>query len=355
MKKVSFIIPVYNCGNCLKNMVSAVEMMELEQFEIILVDDGSVDDSGIICDQLAECFKNIRVIHQENQGVSSARNRGIEMADGELILFLDADDTIESVKLQQMIHIMECNDTLDLLIYGLSFDYYYHGQCYRRDEMVYPMTGIMPADMWQNELFQMYLHNSLSSSCTKIFRKAIIINNHIRFNGEMFLYEDFEFVIRYLSCCDAIYNSEEIVYYYHQQEDEGNAKRRLKRIDYLTELVNQIEVVLQEMEVKMDFSEKVKKETDAILLHFYLVLAREKIAVSDKQQIKQICQDMSSWLNSRPASFLDSLSDKDRNYVDMIMYNRVGKLAADYRYTAMRHKLAVRVKNMAFYKRLKKK
>lgn len=349
MKLCSFIIPVYNCGGCLEGCIAGIQAMQLERYEIILADDGSGDDSGVICDRLAERFDEIRVFHQENQGVSSARNRGIEMAEGELIIFLDADDTMEPEKLRRLIHTMEDDDTLDLLIYGISFDYYYHGKCYRRDELAYPETGQMPLEKWTNALLSLYRSNSISPVWNKIFRRKIILDHQVSFQKGMFLYEDMEFSLRYLAHCNIIYNSGEIVYHYRQQEDEGNAGRRLLRIDHLPDLISQLEAAF----TCLGLDAKTENTANAILTQLYLTLAQQKIAVADRQQIAQICQEMSDWIKDRPDAALDSLSDESRDYLEAVINGRINWLLANRRYTAIRHKIAVFVKNMPLYQRLK--
>lgn len=101
--KYSVIIPVYNCVQYLESCVKSVfDQKTGSQYEIILVDDGSVDGSSELCDRLAEEYACIRVIHQANQGVSAARNAGISAAEGEYLLFLDADDFWDESMLQQM-------------------------------------------------------------------------------------------------------------------------------------------------------------------------------------------------------------------------------------------------------------
>ena len=90
--KVSVVIPVYNVERYLERCVQSVQRQTYQDVEIILVDDGSPDNSGLLCDQLAEKDPRIRVIHQENQGLSGARNTGIHNATGEYIIFMDSDD-----------------------------------------------------------------------------------------------------------------------------------------------------------------------------------------------------------------------------------------------------------------------
>ena len=91
---VSVIVPVYNVEKYLKKCVDSILNSDYKNIEIILVDDGSKDQSGTICDDYKESYNNIKVIHKKNGGLSSARNAGIEVSEGEYILFIDSDDYI---------------------------------------------------------------------------------------------------------------------------------------------------------------------------------------------------------------------------------------------------------------------
>ncbi len=99
MKKISFIIPVYNSSKTLCRCIESIVALEQNVYEIILVDDGSQDDSGKICDEYAEKFPFIKVIHQANQGQAAARNAGLDIAAGEYILFCDSDDWYNTAEL----------------------------------------------------------------------------------------------------------------------------------------------------------------------------------------------------------------------------------------------------------------
>ena len=92
MVKVSFILPIYNVLPYLERCVQSLLCQTYKDFEIILVDDGSPDDSGKLCDELAAHDSRVRVIHQENKGLSGARNTGIDNAKGEYVIFVDSDD-----------------------------------------------------------------------------------------------------------------------------------------------------------------------------------------------------------------------------------------------------------------------
>ena len=93
MNLVDIIIPAFNCEHTLKQTVSSIQASGLQDYTIILVDDGSTDQTLSICTDLSLEFDNIQYVHQENSGVSAARNHGIKLSSGEYLLFFDADDT----------------------------------------------------------------------------------------------------------------------------------------------------------------------------------------------------------------------------------------------------------------------
>lgn len=101
---ISIIIPVYKAEKYLHCCVDSVLAQSFTNFELILIDDGSPDNSGTICDEYAKQDRRIKVFHQENQGVSAARNLGIEQAKGEWIAFIDSDDWVENTMYEEMYH-----------------------------------------------------------------------------------------------------------------------------------------------------------------------------------------------------------------------------------------------------------
>ncbi len=119
---LSVIIPVYNRESFLERCVKSVAASSLQNIEIILVDDGSTDHSGVLCDKLAEEDKRIIVIHQQNAGVSAARNGGLEKARGKYFAFVDSDDYIEPDMYEKMIAAMEEQDA-DMVCCGISKEY----------------------------------------------------------------------------------------------------------------------------------------------------------------------------------------------------------------------------------------
>lgn len=115
-KKISVIIPLYNTEKYIEECINSARMQTYENLEIIVVDDGSTDSSGNIADRIATEDKRINVIHKENEGVSTARNTGLDAATGEYIAFLDSDDTYDKDALRGLKDILEKEDAD--LVYG---------------------------------------------------------------------------------------------------------------------------------------------------------------------------------------------------------------------------------------------
>lgn len=348
VSKVSFVIPVYNCGEYLLDCVEELKRVSAADYEIILVDDGSEDQSGVTCDRLSGGDRRIRCIHQENQGVSSARNRGLREATGDYICFFDADDEVEPEKLDRALKKLDSAGDADLLIFGMSFDYYHRKRIYHRYELSPALKGIADDEIWTEKLYDVYLSNSLSSSCNKIFRREFLIKNQLYFREDMFLYEDLEYSIRCMKHCGKILFEPEVIYHYRQSEDEGNSGRRLARIDHLYSLTDTIERALNELAAEKGLSDK-QDEIMKIVLSLYLVLAREKIAISDKEQVRIICDDFADWYRKHAISFKVG----DQKFVELLLNRQTGRLILKREYTKIRHRIAVSLKSTGVYRRLK--
>lgn len=115
--KVSIVVPVYNVETYLKRCVDSLLAQTIDSKEIILVDDGSADGSGKLCDAYAENNACIRVIHKKNGGLGSARNAGAELATGEYLYFIDSDDWLEADALETLYAVAK-RDALDLILFG---------------------------------------------------------------------------------------------------------------------------------------------------------------------------------------------------------------------------------------------
>ena len=330
--KISFIIPVYNSKVFLPACVESIRAVNAEDYEIMLIDDGSTDGSGAVCDDLAAKFPEIRVVHQANAGASAARNRGLDQACGDRVIFIDSDDTVDAEAMRAMIRDERfCH--ADLILYHLSFDFYRKQTCYRSVQTGYPHDGWMDKETWTGVLYSMFICDSLTSACTKVFNRAMLEKYGLRFRTDMFLYEDFEFVLRYMRHCDTIWNVPQAIYHYRQSEDEGNAGRRLKRISSIPGFLKPIEESLAGLPESVSAADRAM-----VLQQLHLVLIREKIAVSDIKTIKDICRDYRTWSENRVLPM-----EKDQ-FQQLLMEGKASRLYLRNKKTQLRHWLAVRVK-----------
>lgn len=346
MSRVSFVIPVYNCGSFLEECVRSIGAIGLEDYEIILVDDGSTDGSGALCDALAERLPEVCVFHQENQGVSAARNQGLSLARGEFVLFLDADDTIEPNSLGALLRTLEVHPEVDMAVFGLSFDYYRGGKCYRRDELTSPLSGAVPGAEWIRRMPELYAANALSPVWNKVVRRKVLAEHCLELRRDMFLYEDLEYSLRVMAHCGVIWFQPDVIYHYRQSEDEGNASRRLRRIPHIPDLLEPIEMALESVYAAHG-AKGTQQAGNTILTSLHLVLAREKNDLATPGEIRTVCEDFRRWMVEKGAE----APENDVNYARMLMEGNVPAILARRTYIRLRHGLAVRLKSTGLYRR----
>lgn len=202
--KISIIIPVYNVEKYLDNGIRHVLNQTYRNLEVILVDDGSTDGSGQICDRYAKEDGRIRVIHKKNGGSSSARNCGLEAASGEYVGFLDADDYADETMYEVLHHTMV--ETGCMIAQVMSRDFDERGNLLKD---AYRSTGQVRF-LSKSEMFRLLmLHEGDSSFCTKLIRADFV--KQFRFS-ENRLNEDFELVLKMLLQVEGVYSVEEAHY-----------------------------------------------------------------------------------------------------------------------------------------------
>lgn len=227
MVKFSFIIPVYACEAWLEECVTSILHQTCnESYEIILVNDGSADRSGEIADRLASSNPAVRAFHKPNGGAASARNYGISKAIGEYLLFVDGDDTLGEGLLQN-VNVALQKDPNSLVLYGMSFDYYRNGSLARRECLCCAREGKVEKEELCASFAEFFRDNALSSSCNKVFRRDMIEQAELRFREGMTLYEDFDFVLRYLPSVRSCVFLNKPFYHYRNDLDRPHVHNRV--------------------------------------------------------------------------------------------------------------------------------
>ena len=206
---ISIIIPIYNVSQYLNECIQSVVNQSYKDFECILIDDGSSDGSEMICDQWAQKDSRIKVIHQSNQGVSKARNRGIAEAQGEYITFIDSDDWIDPNYLNELFQPIE-KYNVDLVVCGLQ-QQYNNGTF---QNYSYKKKKIKIEKQFTNEFTDINKQFLLFGPVIKLYRKSIIQKHNIHFPPEYTYGEDLLFNYSYLEYVKAIYIVDQCLYHY---------------------------------------------------------------------------------------------------------------------------------------------
>lgn len=214
--EISVIVPVYNVEVLLSRCIDSILNQTFLHFELILVDDGSTDNSGKICDEYAHKDKRIKVIHKNNEGVSKARNVALDIAKGEFICFCDSDDYLKNDYLEVLFNSIKntksdcvsCNCTLvDTLgkkeaITRIPQEYYFDNPSEKKEFIIACLSeNLLIWAMW-----------------ARIFKKQIIDNYRIRVceNCENFA-EDLDFFLSYYVHCQKVVHIDYAGYYYYQR------------------------------------------------------------------------------------------------------------------------------------------
>lgn len=209
--ELSIIVPVYNTEKYLEQCIYSILLQEFESCEIILIDDGSSDKSGEICNKFAEERNKIHVIHQENQGVSSARNRGLREAKGKYITFVDSDDFISPEIYVQLIETLEINNA-DLAC--CDVDYY--------TEDGHKTKGSkkrLPAIMSEKD-FMAHLFDRPRTVTATVHNKLYCRDRILQFFDESIsICEDMKFLFNYCVNCKKIAFINEPYYHIRERND----------------------------------------------------------------------------------------------------------------------------------------
>lgn len=218
---ISVIIPAYNVEHYIKRCLDSILCQAYEDYEVIVINDGSTDRSGEICDQYAERYSQIRVIHQENAGEASARNRGLEAAGGDYIVFVDADDCVYSCLFQSIIRNMD--DSLELLLLSFMIDNRENeGEIIELENFVYgkPEIRVYSTEDRESLIEQCFYGGDrmrnvkLRSCCGKVFRSSFLRERGIRFPEEVVIGPDMLFMLQVYSSMKKAKYCSEIVYHY---------------------------------------------------------------------------------------------------------------------------------------------
>lgn len=222
LPEISIIVPVYKVEKYLRRCIDSILAQTFKNFELILIDDGSPDNCGKICDEYAEKDKRIVVIHKKNEGCSAARNDGLKISKGKYIGFVDSDDTIESTMYEEMYNLIE-KENFDVV------------HC-----------DIFTINLLENTkyIFKFKKPNYSPTVWSKLFKKELIQKYKIEFPLNAHMGEDLSFTEKYMLIGNNIGYTDSILYNYILNESSVsfNLKKRLEIYKSLDEIIKFIEI-----------------------------------------------------------------------------------------------------------------
>lgn len=234
--KISIIVPVYNAEKYLPQCIDSILNQELKEIEVILVNDGSIDKSGDICDKYSQKDNRVRVIHTENQGVSSARNKGLKIAVGEYITFVDADDWVDSDIYIDALKLIDKTGSDICISSHFIFDgekKHYKvlpwntGTVFEREDIINKLIPSLLCPIGINGEKQTMVFGAVWKC---VIKKELLVNNNIYFDTRLKYTEDLVFLLNTIIKAKRVTFNNKAVYYYRvdKKNPTGTTQRYVK-------------------------------------------------------------------------------------------------------------------------------
>lgn len=301
---VSVIIPFYNCERYIRACLMSVVNQTYQNIEILLINDGSTDASGEIVKSIAKEDHRIKIISQDNNGVSKARNLGINHSRGKYICFIDADDKITREYIERLVYFI---NEADIVICGFKKI----GNT--EIEVILDKRGFITKE----ELyFNTICNNKITAACwNKIYKANIIKSNRIQFNEKIAVGEDMVFLLKYFGYCDRFFYIDEALYIYRKSEvsvmqstyNSGKINTKvLTALDAVDEIINVTED--EGKEIKKYVSYRVVRTSIWVLLQMIIGNRNDNVIF---RRIKINCRDnFGAFIKIKGNSYLEKILGK---------------------------------------------
>lgn len=273
----SIIIPVYNAEIFLSSCLDSILKQTFQSYEVLLIDDGSEDKSGEICDAYAERYLGFQVYHQENSGVSAARNAGIHKAKGKYIVFLDADDFIEKELLMKVYNEMEDQgyDTCSFAVRCVDEEkHFLYEMRYEGMTKALSLSDCSIDDFLLKHFLQ---YEAGWEACFYIYRSEILHQHHIRFNENLSYAEDMVFTFEYMLYITKWIKIPDILYNYTKRNHSVTGRKEIKQMmrHIFTDVFVCIRELLQKKTSKKYTEQEISIFLAAMIKYFLPILKRE--------------------------------------------------------------------------------
>ena len=226
---VSIIMPVYGVEKFVGKAIESIQAQTFEDYEFLIVDDGTKDRSGIICDEYAAKDKRIRVFHKENGGAPSARNVAIDEAKGKYFYFMDSDDWAEPTMLEDMVKLAEAHRA-QLVVTGYFIDTYYSDTEYVTQDISQPTQVFETQQEFRENAYRLFDHNLLYTPWNKLYDGDYIRQNGLKFPQTF--WDDFPFNLSVVRDVERVVVSDKKYYHFMRARAESEtAKYRPEMYD----------------------------------------------------------------------------------------------------------------------------
>lgn len=268
--KISVIVPVYNVEQYLEQCIDSIVNQTYRDLEIILVNDGSSDGSAKICDDFAHKDNRIIVIHQQNGGVSSARNRGIKSATGDFLAFVDSDDWLLPNMYEKMSAVLQTHPDTDFVLcdYAEVRSSEKVEMCPNLEAGFYTKQDMISKIYPTLIVAENFGRIPIVSPCMGLFRKTILEQYHIFFEENLRYSEDYLFMANVLLHIRNFYFLKNTHFYQYRQIEQSRSKRFRKEWWANLLLLNQELKKLLSQNAEFDFSRQIKLQ----LIHSALLV-----------------------------------------------------------------------------------
>lgn len=294
--KLSIIIPAYNAEKTIKRCIQSVLDNAFSDYEIIIIDDGSKDDTARLVMELSYLDSRIRLITKKNGGVSSARNRGIKESKAPYIMFLDSDDTYESICCEKTVSLIESQNA-DIVMFS-----YFEIFNNKKKIVLCPITHMLDSqeEIYSKIIFNHYMsgvNGYIGSVWMAGFKRSVIVENNIRFNESLHHSEDKLFLLNYLFFCNRLAVIDEPLYNYELGDSSVTKK-------YSASLEENHKIYYEELEKLLNqFGHKTnpeQKSQGAVSYVFSIILneVREGNPKSFGQKIKKVVNTSKEYRSS---------------------------------------------------------
>lgn len=309
--KVTIIIPVHNAERYIDNCINSVIAQDYPNWELILVDDGSSDHSVEICDNYSNLDKRVKVKHQKNGGVSSARNAGLEMASGEWITFVDADDSIKINYLSSFIS--KINEKVDYISFAFE-----NMNCNSKPEICSLCSNNALNGLFESGSFK-YMQ-----PWSKFFKKSIIENLHLRFDTKLNIGEDKLFILQYLiATSECVFDNNNL---YNYNDGIGLSTKHYSPIieyDLAFKTHKAIDSLVGKFRPDDIIKTKVRENEKAELFRVLYAVGISSRFIENKKIIQNLLTlygEVIDILNTR------NLNNKERRIISLLIHKKIHRL-----------------------------